>query len=399
MMRRVSLQWCKVLRVAGVLVLVVAACGNGPKEDANSVSGGGDAGDTNAGSPVLRDYWEAKARALCYATMHCPVPNDDQLGARVQLETEERCEQYVLELLVRSADVRDIEALVQSNRVRFHPERVADCEPASECRFLPASAGECEGVFEGTLPTGAACRRDEECAGDSYCLAVTGPCDGRCTQKKPNGTACDEAQECQATDGIPSCDWQADPPVCRELFNSREAVEGEPCGLQTEDHIELCRGDFWCNATASSLGVCQRAISLGSACSDIDQPCEGLAFCGVGGVEDVCRVVTITHEVGGPCDGSHGINPTMCDPVSNLVCVDGQCEHTDGSEGSLCNSSDLGENQCQVGFYCNDETEPPTCAPLQAPGTECHSSWVCTETCDFENNVCTEQYCAAHGSP
>lgn len=394
------------------LVCTTVACGDGsapgtPSEAPGSggsaddagvrAAGGSSPGASGASSMLLTEYWEAALRQACFRIIHCPVANGDQLGARVQLENVERCQQHYLELQARSRGGADLTAAIESGRVLFDAERAGSCIPPEDCSASTPLAQACAGVFEGTLPEGALCRRDEECQGNSYCRAETGPCDGRCTPRRPVGAECSDAADCDPGEGRAICDPATVPGVCSIFTVTAQALEGEPCGYLSEDHYEYCRGDFWCNSAGTDVGVCQRAIALGDPCRVGDDPCVGLGFCGADDSNDTCQPVTLTREAGGPCDGPSGISPTMCDPLANLVCIDGTCQHTDGLEGSACNSSDVGDAQCHAGLYCSSETEPASCAPLQAPGTECHSSGVCSETCDFVNSVCTEQYCAARG--
>ena len=65
----------------------------------------------------------------------------------------------------------------------------------------------------------------------------------------------------------------------------------------------------------------------------------------------------------------------------------------DGSLGSRCLPSNLGELSCQRGMYCTRDTDPPSCMAVEPPGSACSGSRDCTLSCDTATLTCADRYC------
>jgi hypothetical protein len=204
------------------------------------------------------------------------------------------------------------------------------------------------------------------------------------------GATCDSSIECDSNGGYAECDSSVTPSVCIVRLVRHGSALGEACGVQANGERVVCQGQLWCDGPFNGVGVCRAPIPVGSANTDADAPCEGLAL--QDSVTNTCQEVIVTDQIGGACDPVSGIPLHMCDPLANLICVAGSCELAgDGLENSRCVPGDLGDASCQLGFYCDRDTD--VCLPLKASGMPCSSAQECEIDCDFGTNTCVDQYC------
>jgi hypothetical protein len=368
------------------------ACGG---ESGGAGGSGGTAG-TGGSGPVDPSTYEgflaARIQRWCEQVMTCPIPNDDQLGARAVLQTTARCEQFYGEIVARSQSYSDLEAAVASGRTRFHADRAATClASAAGCtEYAFSETGACATVLEGTFAIGQACNTQYDCVPGSYCAADDYSCPGTCAAQKAPGSPCEFDYECDTSAGPAVCDWLLDVPVCVTRPQQAGAVVGEACGVLPSGTRMACADGLWCDGAS---GICQTPIPIGTACTDIDAPCAGLAFCIDDGTTEMCRNVSV-NRAGQPCDGQSGLPTRVCDPLASLLCVNGLCEVAgNGSEGSRCVPGDMGELSCQRGLYCDSNLDPAVCVRLQPAGTACSGSPQCAGSCDYVTHTCVDRYC------
>jgi len=365
----------------GCCALLALACGG---SDGATPGAGGSASNSPT-AMTWSDYFSTVIDRWCTQILTCPYPNDDQLGARAVLRTPERCRAHYEAVWSRSNYWRDF---TESGRI------VLDVEKANACFALGvqcASDTICTEALVGTVPVGAQCFRNEDCVAGAYCAGELASCPGVCTAKKSPGEPCEWDSECSGATGTARCNTSVDPWVCEVHPIRGGATLGQPCGIVPSGDRVWCTDELWCDGPFDGQGTCAAPIPIGQACDDGDLPCAGLGFCGADNVNATCQEVSIS-QVGGPCDTAGGITAQVCDPLANLICVAGQCELAgDGGDGSRCVSGDLGDASCQVGYYCDWDTD--TCLPFKTAGAQCSSSQECAVSCNFETNLCSDQYC------
>jgi hypothetical protein len=369
-----------------------AASGTGGSSASSAGSGTGGV-STPGNTTDLESFWDAMAKGYCARLYRCWEPNDDFMSSRWLLETPEGCEVLLAQGNVQLASRRDTRAQVEAGNLHYVSSIGEKCIAELSACNGPSSfnAGSCREVFDGEVHTGGACQRDEDCAGDAYCLVETA-CPGQCQPRKAEGEPCVQTTECAYTTGAVVCDQDAMPqPVCRTLepVASKSALD-EPCTRELfgSESLVLCQDDLWCApdpaAATTATGKCTAPIPLEGACTDGDDVCvEGLCDSENG----VCVVYTLLKEAGEVCDRAQLL---ICDPRLGLRCSDqGMCEGSgDGSEGSVCFSGDF-QRECDAGLYClNDDTlGHGTCEPQLPAGSPCELGTACC------NATCLERYC------
>ena len=183
------------------------------------------------------------------------------------------------------------------------------CDAGQGCRpgWTCYSTGLC--IQEHSLPRGAICGRDIQCAEEDHCVA--GVCQRVCTigygrTECPDGEHCavNPTPVCQAP--YPPCDpgdpaTCASPRVCVDLGGGL-GICRFPCtySLDTGTYSDDCRGVGFYDGTCTPMGsteiaACMEAGSggAGSACNNGTQRCAKGAICRDG----TCRTLCVT---GGP---------------------------------------------------------------------------------------------------
>jgi len=197
-------------------------------------------------------------------------------------------------------------------------EACARAMAATSCVNFMNNLGPGACRIRGTLPLGAGCIDDAQCAGaDNYCLINNGAC-GQCTARKPIsdfGTCGDNAG---CLDGL----------IC-------------------------------------SLTMCAQPLSADAAC-DLTHPC-GWPYTCVGAV---CSLPTLGE--GAPCD----VNEQACNRDQRLVCYEADVDVCTvwpvGHMGEACGLMGNIVGLCLDGLICNIVSgDLGTCDPPLADGAAC----------------------------
>jgi len=375
-----------------------AAAGATATAGAPSTGGAGHGGAASRGSiGTDDDFLEAMGQGYCARLFRCNESSDDFMTARLVLKTPAACEAK-LRALADEGGRLDLRQQVAAGNMQLDPAAAAKCvAELSECNGPDSfNEGSCREVYEGKVPTGGDCRRDEDCSGDAYCESKGG-CPGQCRPRKAAGEPCERSSDCAYTPGSAVfCDQNAATPVCRVLAEAPHAGQGDPCTrrLHGSDSWIRCRDELWCAADPSlaedaAQGRCQAPIAPGKSCADGDDVCvEGICDT----ASNVCVQPTLVAQAGEACDET---KLQICDPTLGLFCNDsGTCDGSgDGSEGSSCFTGDF-QRGCAKGLHCapTGESRQGTCTKLLAAGAPCESAAECaSHTCE---NTCQERYCA-----
>jgi hypothetical protein len=372
---------------------------NDPGTGGTSSSGGA---TTSSGAAAgkssvagVDDFERSLWQAFCAQLFHCPVANDDDIGSKASIGTEERCVELVAEIQNRSPYVLDRRAKLASGAIRFVSDKVMaclaearSCDVANARLNLTRSGRACRAVFEGSVPLGGACQRQEECAGDARC-AVDQACPGQCVARSAPGQACDQASDCDETEGYVECRFNAATGTssCVQVTIATPANEGQACApaVPPLTTIVPCAAGLWCSPNAgTSTGTCRAPIAAGAPCTNQDDLCVDGTTCFD---ETSCKPLAVGARAGDPCTDT-GSN--FCDPFARLICVSGKCQIVgDGTLGSACSSSDIHELlDCGPGLRCAGPS-PGRCAPLLTTGEACQSGGECV------SGTCTAGSCAS----
>lgn len=379
--------------VALMCALPIAACDDDDKPAATDTSdtvgdtapGDTTPGDTTPGdtSPNPTGVEDQLAKAYCDYLEQC-YPFDTSEGLLVLLAkraSDATCETFVKRAIL-APEGRD--AGLASGALTLDSDKLAACLAA-----IPTACGAndpgtlCQEAIEGKVALGGACASSFECAGDAYCdAALTGCPTGTCIARGGPGAACDSSDACSNASARLECSYESSTCVPVEFVEG--GAKGAECGeIHATDAIVVvrCAAPFVCTE-----GSCQEVIASGGTCTSDHSPCVTGTACmpnangplpDGGGDTGTCREPPFTATEGAACVTDwEATNPTFCDPVSLLTCVNGKCERIgDGTEGARCLAGIDAPPLCNAGLYCDGATA--TCRPPQADGATCEGDDEC----------------------
>jgi hypothetical protein len=239
---------------------------------------------------------------------------------------------------------------VQAGVVKYDPGLGYRCVQLTldQPCFGPGDLESCRTAFTGTLPAGAACSLNMECASAGCVKTACGAdcCPGTCaagtfSPNLPVGADC--------SNGI--C---AEGEFCDGTCKARVG-EGAACGPSA-----ICQADLDCSGSASptcvrlgglgaqcatafcemSVAVCNESTLVCSAPPKAGDPCTGIAECGVA-LDCVAGACVVPGVVGEPCVGADG--SVQCQhgygPYGSVTCTNGVCAQTDPSPAALACAS------------------------------------------------------------
>jgi hypothetical protein len=404
---------------AFVTVIVLAACAAPSGGSlAGPIDGGpetGDAGATDAGDggmapidarPVDGGMESTNLAQICGGTAPVTLDQWEDCYARRKCEWRVGCVS-----LTPFRDVQDCVALADSveggrlaaerrdraravaqGRASINVEAFTHClirTSATRCNtalFDPA----CLTRFTGTIPDGAGCHANIDCASPDAVCASDCPdacCVGTCQRKFREGEACllfascEPGLRCNATRcvsgdigtacfSVNDCDFDAfcDPQTrrCRPRL-----ATGASC-----TSILQCGGDNTCiglSIVSSDPGQCLRNAQPGDPCDDL---CKGNLYCdGSGTCRNLPRLGDSCSTLV-PCAGA------------STTCKNGVCTLR-SDVGASC-----GAQTCLPGLFCTSELgdSSPVCAARRADGAPCASprhceSFLCSGASD-QPGVC-----------
>jgi hypothetical protein len=345
-------------------------------------------------------YLMYAAQVECAALFRCPAAGDGA-GLRLLFGSYERCVANADEL-AGEVDRARWRQLVGGGSSRYDAAAARRCLEAlrdGPCSERPPEA--CFGVFEGTVATGGACRRHDDCADDGWCRFEDArggaPCPGVCTPRAPVGASCRSGtEECSQRNAravvscgyFPALEGTANPFRCTDTgtapAGSALADAGQSCdefrgGGRT---IATCAPGLDCitrDHDGLFVGRCEAPQPLGATCG---RYCQGNAVCTFdGSLIRRCQAIVVRNREGERCvQGNAGAE--VCNAVLGLDCVAGTCQRVGtGEEGSPCFTARFGVDNCRAGLVCHTATQ--TCRPRAAVGAPCSAPDEC------ESRLCT----------
>lgn len=251
-------------------------------------------------------------------------------------------------------------------------DALRECLAAAD-QCVGSLACERENLLVGSLPFGADCSVDLQCAG-GLCVYGAGPGCGRCGLRANAGEVCDDLHGCDPSKA-----------TCEGSTEQRCQPRGDPPGASCSSHggHNGCWWGYWCRTFSTATSVKGQCVPW----SDEGGPCEGghgeNGPCnpGLRCWGEVCRK---TVPVGSPCDAH-------CD-TAGASCVDGQWKlPTIVGLGEPCGPMAV----CKTG-YCDSAAADARCVPVPpapcAGGDPCAPEQMCTKTgCALpeEGTACT----------
>lgn len=184
-----------------------------------------------------------------------------------------------------------------------------DCDATSQSRRVTPTA--CFGVFTGSVDSGAACQRDQEC--------VSGSC---------NRSACEDLTTCCASS------------VCQDLPPSPVASGGD-CDFT------VCGAGLYCDQTSKQ---CTPLLSAGATCDDSALECPY----GQGCTQGACATLP---ALGAAC--------TDACADENAACVSGKCVAV-GYQSAACSAA-----PCSPYYPCDTTLATPVCTAVPNSGQSC----------------------------
>jgi hypothetical protein len=215
------------------------------------------------------------------------------------------------------------------------PSNVEACVQAyatASCADLIAGTTPAACNIHGSLPQGAACGDDSQCAGaNSYCNLGDSQTCGVCDTRAAAGDACAFDSDCES---------------------------GMVCGM----------------AANAATGACVATAGVGGACSD-STPCAFPLVCSSADPDAGSGSCAQPAEVGASCDpvaqNCNGIENLLCDPTTN-VCT-AQPTAGSGAQCGFLGNGFASYTMCVGGAYCDlaDSGFSGTCVPRAAEGAPC----------------------------
>lgn len=334
---------------------VVTAIGCGKVEGSATSSEAGvdsgpaaDAGAPKAGDapPALATSCHRWAEGACAAALACA---DGASGVGALYGGVEACVATLDADCVADGALEGIAAADYAGLVACEADVVGG--PAYACAgYFGGASAKCP-TIHGTLPPGAACKNDLQCA-KGTCAFDGGSTDcGHCRDatisEVPSGASCDST-----TDAIRACESGNE---CRRTEDGQRCVAvaaiGESCATRPCASGGVCRD-----------GACAALAGTGEKCTTNDD-CRRFRYCE--GSAGVCRDVPLV-AAGGSCGLTYGhggrVESDLCahgthcafDPSTDLTI----CQPLHEAGGSCAEAGD-----CLPGLACADGTctSPSTC--------------------------------------
>jgi hypothetical protein len=327
-------------------------------------------------APELQQLPPQMAEMLCGVYERC-------FGALFDVFLLEDCAELAERRLVQGGFSR-IQSAVETGSVDYDPSQVEGCRGAYEAlecgELLNRNLEACQGVFKGTLQAGEECEIDEECVGDSVCLALDS-CPGVCAPRQTAGEPCTSDDQC--ADGL-VCS------VVTELCVAPRA-EGETCEGGVEAQCTpglLCLG---ADEETGRVGTCRTVDGLfvaleGGDCDILQGP-----LCQVGLSCVLVQLSVTGNSIAGTCAAAVGSGedcalavPSQC--PEGEYCAINAADLLTGDPGACtplplvgeaC-APDFGGPRCEAFARCVDDT----CVAMRNLGETCTSDEICySERC------------------
>jgi hypothetical protein len=382
-----------ILRHSSLAILSALALACSSERDDNLPPGNnGGGGD----SLELSKLDEETLKATCAALFRCEAHSRLYVGIKLALIDEATCRTRLAESF--GDDYQDLALAVAAGTVRYDGKAAKQCVASygsASCVDFgegpPAQSAACRTMFTGTIALDAACRRHEECAGDSYC-ALTGTstatdCAGQCKPRLALGMPCFSKSQCVAAANAGEVECSAPMPTgtatCREISTLPAAALGAACGSDRVAGTETpCGPNLFCDSTAH----CAARIAPGASCMQADECSTPDTICRAPPMSTarVCGPVTLVATAGSVCDQES----LLCSPAANLTCdlETGRCVAgpSGGALGAACENELFGSPPCNAGLYCAFQGEQ---------GSTCQAKVAIGMPCDGSDEQCTDSFC------
>jgi hypothetical protein len=203
----------------------------------------------------------------------CSVPPDRNLY--------EECVKVVSRALASSSIELDASAIAGCERARQQQLRGCDWVRPG----LPLAPDACQGLVQGRVPLGGACRSSLECASSAHCVSGAGAAQGRCTAPAATGAPCGRTTDEMAA-YLLDRSVETSHPWC-ESFCSLTTHQCEPTpaeGAPCKTHVNCGPGQH-CDSGVCAAGASVAALAkTGESCrSDLDCARGGCVANGTGG--------------------------------------------------------------------------------------------------------------------
>jgi hypothetical protein len=234
-------------------------------------------------APLLGAIPPAKQAVEVCSTLHvlpgarmaacCSAPPDRNLY--------EECVKVVSRALASSTIELDASAIVGCERARQQQLRGCDWVRPG----LPVAPEACQGLVQGRVPLGGACRSSLECASNAHCASGPGAAQGRCTAPAATGAPCGRTTDEMAA-YLLDRSVEASHPWC-ESFCSLTTHQCEPKpaeGAACKAHVNCGPGQH-CDGGVCAAGASVATLAEpGESCrSDFDCARGGCVMSGEAG--------------------------------------------------------------------------------------------------------------------
>jgi hypothetical protein len=244
-------------------------------------------GPTSARRPVLGSATPAPlAQRLCAALHVMP-------GRR----TAECCETPPNTYLYEEC-VAVVSRSLAAGSSELAPAAISACERAMEAQLtgcdwarpgLPVAPDACQGLIEGRVPSGGACRSSLECAANLHCLVAAGGAQGRCVPPAALGASCGRSSDAMAAYVLDRQVEAAHPP-CAE-FCSLVSHQCEPSpveGAACRASVNCATGQHCSKGACRSGPAATELAGTGEACLTDFECARGGCIASATGGSGVC---------------------------------------------------------------------------------------------------------------
>jgi hypothetical protein len=181
--------------------------------------------------------------------------------------------------------VSALEGSLQRRAVTLDAQAVARCAESVEqslggCDWVtpsqPLPPDACQGLIQGLVREGGACRSSLECAAPLHCRGLTGGGVGRCRAPQPNGASCAPGPDSLASFLLERSATRAHPTCAEFCSPSSQRCERTPApGAACMASVHCARGQRCLDGQCADSPAAPRAESGASCTTDLE--------CGVGG--------------------------------------------------------------------------------------------------------------------
>lgn len=346
-----------------VLIAGIAACGDDAKKSAasnNATNNASNNATNNAsnnapnnltGADIAEELWAL----VCDATFDCPSPELLALAGRYPSAAV--CKATAPPAFVNFPNFDKIRTRGNTTFDATKAQTCLSAWSASFCESGFTAPVECEEIFVGSLPEGATCVDNPECADGRECDREPNACEGMCSNN------CGEFN-CLKTE------------YCSDSGCVQLGGGGADC-----ENLDECMAGLYCISSVCSVGD---STVAGADCQFAGE-CAGSQVCS----NRKCAAFS-PPAAGQPC--VLGQNSTFCTPGSvctDLVISNDQLKGTCGppkKAGGECRIF----YECEVGLTCDaaNSLNAGVCAALRPNGD------ACTNQFDCQSGACESDLCS-----